>query len=325
MSAGLADLFGDSPPRASVAARSRSRSRTRSFSPISPDRSRPNRINANPLFLSPGGGRGGGTSTYGSPSRRPERTPPSAPAPAAGQLARPRPREEDDFEDPFAGLNDPLASDGGDGGGDGDDEDGTRKRKRVMAKVDADRLTGDKGIPALCRAAKRFKVHGKGREAHDLRNLLNVYQMWAHGMFPKGDFAHTINRVEVVCRTRRMESAMKGYREAFYPAPRSPSPPPILSPTPDRALSPPEDYDPETEAMDRPEPLFSSRLPREEDDGGDPDLEEMMAMEEMEREAEQAQGQARAHETSSALVPPHQGDDGPPVLDEEDEWEGLYD
>jgi len=29
--------------------------------------------------------------------------------------------------------------------------------------------------------------------------------MWAHGMFPKGDFAGTIARVENVCRTRRLE------------------------------------------------------------------------------------------------------------------------
>lgn len=32
-----------------------------------------------------------------------------------------------------------------------------------------------------------------------------MYQMWAHGMFPKGDFAHTMHRTETVCRSRRME------------------------------------------------------------------------------------------------------------------------
>ncbi len=42
-------------------------------------------------------------------------------------------------------------------------------------------------------------------QAADLRDLLGVYQFWAHGMFPKGDFASTIARVENVCRTRRME------------------------------------------------------------------------------------------------------------------------
>lgn len=32
--------------------------------------------------------------------------------------------------------------------------------------------------------------------------------MWAHGMFPKGDFMGTMQRVEVVCRTRRMEVSL---------------------------------------------------------------------------------------------------------------------
>ncbi|KAK8847346.1 hypothetical protein IAR55_005203 [Kwoniella newhampshirensis] len=218
------------------------------------------------------------------------------------------------FQDPSAGLNDPLAL-GGDGDDDGDGAGGAKKRRRVMAKVDADRLTSDRGFPALCRAAKKFKVHGKGRETQDLRSLLNMYQMWAHGMFPKGDFAHTINRVEVVCRTRRMESAMRGYREAFYPRPRTPSPPPFIRALSDGPLTPPEYYLPDSESgPQEPEPLFASR--REDDDeAGDPDLEEMMALEEMEREAGQVQDKAN-------VVPP---DDGPPVLEEEDEWEGLYD
>lgn len=66
-------------------------------------------------------------------------------------------------------------------------------------------LLSENGIPALCRAAKKFKPRGKGREADDLRQVLNMYQMWAHGMFPKGDFAHTMHRTETVCRSRRME------------------------------------------------------------------------------------------------------------------------
>lgn len=49
--------------------------------------------------------------------------------------------------------------------------------------------------------------------------------MWAHGMFPKGNFAYTIGRAEVVCRTGRMQvgwgltqliqSAISGLRDAF--------------------------------------------------------------------------------------------------------------
>ncbi|WRT64841.1 uncharacterized protein IL334_001777 [Kwoniella shivajii] len=207
-----------------------------------------------------------------------------------------------DFEDPFAALNANINDD--------DDEDNQGgKKKRKMAKVDADRLTSDRGIPALCRAAKKFKVKGKGYETQDLRNLLNMYQMWAHGMFPKGDFQHTINRVEVICRTKRMESALKGYRDAFYPPPASPSPPPMS----DRGLTPPLSSQQDEEGPN-PEPLFAARPAEEE--GLDPDLEEMMAFEEMEREAG-----TQTHQHPSKEI----NGDEPPVLEEEDEWEGLYD
>lgn len=41
---------------------------------------------------------------------------------------------------------------------------------------------------------------------------MDAYQMWAHGMFPKGDFAHTVQRVETVCTTRRMEVGRRAQR-----------------------------------------------------------------------------------------------------------------
>ncbi|WVQ97993.1 hypothetical protein IAU59_005113 [Kwoniella sp. CBS 9459] len=248
-------------------------------------------------------------------------------------------QEYGDFEDPFAGLNDPMSFGGVNGAADDDDDDGEggKKRKRVMAKVDADRLTSDRGFPALCRAAKKFKVRGKGNEAKDLRTLLNMYQMWAHGMFPKGDFAHTVNRVEVVCRSRRMEMAISGYRDAFYPKPRTPSPPADAEPI-DTALTPMQGGPSSNSSA---EPLFSARPEADGDieehgagfggGGMDPDLEEMMALEEMEREAAAAEA-ASTTKTRDRLpngITAGQGhgleEDGPPVLDEEDEWEGLYD
>jgi replication fork protection complex subunit Csm3/Swi3 len=78
------------------------------------------------------------------------------------------------------------------------------------------------GIPALMKKAKMFKVKGKGHEvsisrsrlintilrhyqASDLRRLMSMYQLWAHGMFPKGDFESTVLKVENVCRKRRMD------------------------------------------------------------------------------------------------------------------------
>jgi replication fork protection complex subunit Csm3/Swi3 len=60
--------------------------------------------------------------------------------------------------DPFAGVR---AAGAGALGADGD---GEGKKRRVMAKVDADRLMEANGLPALMQKAKRFKVRGKGRE-----------------------------------------------------------------------------------------------------------------------------------------------------------------
>lgn len=115
---------------------------------------------------------------------------------------------------------------------------------------------------------------------------------------------------------------MKGYKEAFYPPPpRSPSPP-VLSPLPNSPLLPTADVpvdhplSPTQFAQERngerrsSEPLFDTVDREEEADG--PDLEELMAMEEMERE------QAIV---GASAVPPV----SIPREEEEDEWEGLYD
>jgi replication fork protection complex subunit Csm3/Swi3 len=59
------------------------------------------------------------------------------------------------FDDPLA-AQDPLAL-----GGATEEEP---KRRRVMAKVDAERLLAPKGLPALMAAARRFKAKGKGHE-----------------------------------------------------------------------------------------------------------------------------------------------------------------
>ncbi|WWC86980.1 uncharacterized protein L201_001861 [Kwoniella dendrophila CBS 6074] len=332
---GLDDLFNSpvkAPPR---------RSPSRSRSPVSPI-GNPAVTSNNPLFFSPGA-----QSEFGSPSNsriNRERDRSISPSITSRGIPLDQPQSQlpngiqsnlsngsnsiqrapdpvytthqlGDFEDPFAALNNSNNANQDD-----DEQEGMRKRRK-MAKVDADRLTSDRGIPALCRAAKKFKAKGKGYETQDLTNLLNVYQMWAHGMFPKGDFQHTINRVEVICRSKRMESAIKGYREAFYPRPRTPSPPPLS----DRGLTPPtasqqEEGEQELASLQRKEPLFTSRPPvNDDDDDMGPDLEEMMAIEEeMQREA---QGSITTVDTSRQTIV----DDGPPVLEEEDELEGLYD
>lgn len=119
-----------------------------------------------------------------------------------------------------------------------------------------------------------------------------------------------------------VQSALSGYREAFNPRPKTPTPPPLGSPG--RLTPPPPgedgyDYQPEAGLNDAPsrgssQPLFTP--------GDEPDYDELIAMEEAEREEE-----AAAARSSRAPTRPESAvatDDGPVMLEEEDEWEGLY-
>jgi len=138
---------------------------------------------------------------------------------------------------------------------------------------------------------------------------------------------------------------MKGYRDAFYP-PASPEHQAVLSPAENHADILPEgltegqdeaDLGPdtanrrETSGRGSSQPLFD----RPDDDG--PDFDELLAMEEMEREqaaeptlqevrearmkAVERGGEANSHTRNETDF---RGDGPPPALEEEDEWEGLY-
>jgi hypothetical protein len=109
---------------------------------------------------------------------------------------------------------------------------------------------------------------------------------------------------------------MKGYREAFHPPPPSPprqeresssNPNITYNSDPERDVQSPTPTTANGVASNRgDEPLFDEA-----------DLDEMAAMEEMEREA-------RAGNSNGGGS--GDGDDGPPPqLEEEDDWEGLYD
>lgn len=101
-------------------------------------------------------------------------------------------------------------------------EDDTKQRKPVP-KLDENRLLGKDGFPALLRQVKDFKPRGKGHEAcviaihpsdyadtilhqiSDLNRLMNIYQFWTHRLHPKIQFGDNVQRIERVCRSRRMQ------------------------------------------------------------------------------------------------------------------------
>ncbi|KAG8738483.1 hypothetical protein FRC10_006796 [Ceratobasidium sp. 414] len=91
------------------------------------------------------------------------------------------------------------------------------KPKRVIPKLDETRLLDRDGLPALVRQVKEFNIKGKGHELSDLNRLMQVYQLWAHKMFPKMQFHDTVERVERLCRSRRMHVALSTWRDMQNP------------------------------------------------------------------------------------------------------------
>lgn len=62
------------------------------------------------------------------------------------------------------------------------------KRTRYVAKLDDERMLGEKGLGALKHLCSKIHLKGNGHEVGDLGRLLDMYQMWSHDMFPKGQF-----------------------------------------------------------------------------------------------------------------------------------------
>ncbi|CAE6452733.1 unnamed protein product [Rhizoctonia solani] len=92
------------------------------------------------------------------------------------------------------------------------------KTRKVLPKLDEDRLLTDRdGMRALVRRAKELKIKGKGHELSDLNRVMQMYQLWAHKMFPKMQFQDTVERVEKLCRTKRMHVALSQWRDMDKP------------------------------------------------------------------------------------------------------------
>jgi hypothetical protein len=134
----------------------------------------------------------------------------------------------------------------------GIDDDGGEKKRRTRPKLDVERyvllfavhemvllilvrrLLSDRGLPALIKDAKRFRIRGKGHEvrlsffvfpcwrpslitsrprskAKDLNNLLSTYQMWTHQLFPIMPFTETVARVETLCHSKLVKVSLSSF------------------------------------------------------------------------------------------------------------------
>lgn len=98
----------------------------------------------------------------------------------------------------------------------GVDEEVVVKKRRIMAKLDDDRLINpNMGIPYLQRKVSsnllpRLKKR-KGEELQDLSTILQFYQLWAHKLYPKANFGDFIQIARTAGKTSRMRMFRQGW------------------------------------------------------------------------------------------------------------------
>lgn len=128
-------------------------------------------------------------------------------------------RVEDEAFPPFPPPASPERGDGE--GAEPDDESGRgapipvppkRTVKRNIPKLDAQRLTSERGLPALRHVFDKAKFKGKGHEAEDLKTLIRHMEHWAHRLFPKLQFEDFIDRVEYLGNKKEVQTCLKRIR-----------------------------------------------------------------------------------------------------------------
>ncbi|XP_036049808.1 TIMELESS-interacting protein isoform X1 [Onychomys torridus] len=87
-----------------------------------------------------------------------------------------------------------------------------RTVKRNLPKLDATRLTSERGLPALRHVFANTKFKGKGHEAEDLKTLIRHMEHWAHRLFPKLQFEDFIDRVENLGNKKEVQTCLKRIR-----------------------------------------------------------------------------------------------------------------
>ncbi|XP_072166754.1 uncharacterized protein [Diadema setosum] len=101
-----------------------------------------------------------------------------------------------------------------DPGGQADGEAPAKKtvNRKPIPKLDAARLTSDRGLPVLLKHFEKVKFKGKGHEVEDLDKLMRVMEHWAHRLFPKMPFDDVIERVEKLGSKKPVQTCLKKIR-----------------------------------------------------------------------------------------------------------------
>ncbi|PPQ72586.1 hypothetical protein CVT26_003689 [Gymnopilus dilepis] len=105
-------------------------------------------------------------------------------------------------------------------GNKGKDKDKDEKKAtRRMMKLDENLLVSPLGFPKLIKMTKDFRIKGKGHEATDLNRLLQTYQYWTHQLYPKTPFRDTVERIEKLCHSKRMNVSLSVWRDEAHGRP----------------------------------------------------------------------------------------------------------
>ncbi|KAG0707700.1 replication fork protection component Swi3-domain-containing protein [Suillus ampliporus] len=106
----------------------------------------------------------------------------------------------------------PGEDDEGEKGNKGKGKEEKKERKKVPT-LDEGMLVGATGFPQLIANVKDFRVKGKGHEQSDLHRILQVYQFWTHKLYPKTPFKDTVERIEKLCHSKRMQVRLSVWRD----------------------------------------------------------------------------------------------------------------
>ncbi|XP_061174376.1 TIMELESS-interacting protein-like [Saccostrea echinata] len=84
--------------------------------------------------------------------------------------------------------------------------------RRPQPKLDATRLTGERGIPVLPKVFQDVKFKGQGHEARDLQIIMRYLEHWAHRLFPKMPFDEVLERIEKLGTKNEVKTCIKRMR-----------------------------------------------------------------------------------------------------------------
>ncbi|CAH17997.1 replication fork protection complex subunit Swi3 [Schizosaccharomyces pombe] len=89
--------------------------------------------------------------------------------------------------------------------------DSVKKPRKRLAKFDEERLISENGIPKLRKMMRKVKLKGKGHEAKDLKQLLGMYHIWTHELYPRATFDDSISYLKTLGKHRSVKVRRRGW------------------------------------------------------------------------------------------------------------------